>query len=94
MDNFDNFIEWMKNNTRLSESSAKKYAGAMRGIEKDLQKERLLAGGLDKVLNTSLQSLMKSYFDYPEYRDRNDIGHNLYSSAFKKFIEFTSEKQK
>ena len=90
----DNFIDWMKNIKKLSESTARQYADAMGGIEKDLQKERLLTGGLDKVSNTSLQSLMKSYFDYPEYRDRNDIGHNLYSSAFKKFIEFTSEKQK
>ena len=82
----------MKNNTRLKNSTINSYSAAMGGIEKDLQKERLLTGGLDKVSNTSLQSLMKSYFDYPEYRDRNDRGHNRYSNAFKRFIEFTSEK--
>ncbi len=86
------FEDWMEYRG-LSSSSVKKYEGAIRGALSEWARE----GGLIEGPLTGVTS--KSAFDaislgvqkLPIFVERNERGHNMYSSALAKFAEYLSE---
>lgn len=86
------FEQWMRHRG-LSESSVKKYEGAVSGV----MSEWAIDGGLMDGPLTSIQSL--SRFDsiairlrkLPIYQERNDRGHNMYNGALNKYAEYLQE---
>ncbi|WP_085584371.1 MULTISPECIES: HNH endonuclease [unclassified Pseudomonas] len=86
------FEDWMRHRA-LSQSSVKKYEGAIRGALSDWA----IANDLVQGPLTSLTS--KSAFDgiatkireLPVFKQRNESGHHMYSSALLKFSEYLSD---
>ncbi len=86
------FEDWMKYRG-LSESSVKKYEGAVSGV----MSEWAVDGGVLAGPLTSIQShakfveVAKALRDLPIYQERNERGHNMYNSALNKFAEYLEE---
>ncbi len=86
------FEQWMRHRG-LSESSVKKYEGAVSGV----MSEWAIDGGLMDGPLTSIQSLSRfesiaiGLRKLPIYQERNDRGHNMYNSALNKYAEYLQE---
>lgn len=86
------FEEWMRHRG-LSESSVKKYEGAVNGV----MSEWAIQGGFMNGPISSIQS--RGRFELvaialrklPIYQERNDRGHNMYNSALNKYAEYLEE---
>ncbi len=86
------FEQWMRHRG-LSESSVKKYEGAINGV----MSEWAISAGLTDGPLTSVQS--QSRFDViaiglrslQVFQNQNDRGHNMYSSALNKYAEYLQE---
>ena len=87
-----NFEDWMTHRG-LSASSVEKYLGAIQGslsqwaIDNDLT-----AGPLTSFTSQiSFNALALKIRSLPVFQERNDRGHNMYSSALTKFSEYLCE---
>lgn len=86
------FEQWMRHHG-LSESSVKKYDGAISGVIS----EWAISGGLMDGPLTSILSLSKfksiavNIRKLPIYQERNERGHKMYGSALNKYAEYLEE---
>lgn len=86
-----NFNNWLIKN--LSKSSAKKYESAIKG---SISGWAIEAGIIDKPLTEirskyQFQTIAESIQKLDIFNERDAIGHNMYSSALKKYGEFLEE---
>ncbi|MFI8380822.1 HNH endonuclease [Pseudomonas sp. NPDC079086] len=86
------FEKWMKLRG-LSESSIKKYEGAVSGTMSEWAvQEGLLDGPLTSIQSYSqFEKIAIGLQNNPTYQERNDRGHHMYSSALKKYTEYLQE---
>lgn len=77
----------------LSESSIKKYEGAISGAMSEWAvNEGLLDGPLTSIQSHSqFEKIVIDLQKIPTYQERNDRGHHMYSSALKKYTEYLQE---
>lgn len=86
----NNFSKWLKSNKRISQSSIKKYVGAVRTIGRSLSEE------LDqevKIFNISTelefnQIMLLINEDNPKTFNRYNTGNNMYSIGMRYYGEF------
>ncbi len=85
------FDAWMRS-TGLSESSVLKYSGAIEGSLTDWASEAGLIEGniLDIASKADFDSLSIKIKQLDVFKERNNTGHSMYSSALNKFSEFLS----
>lgn len=86
------FEEWMRHRG-LSESSVKKYEGAVSGVmSKWAVDGGLMDGPLTSILShRRFESIATGLRRLPIYQERNDRGHNMYNSALNKYAEYLQE---
>lgn len=86
------FEDWMRHRG-LSPSSVKKYDGAVRGVMSEWAMDNgLIQGPLISLNSQSEFEIIASKIRaLPIYKERNERGHHMYSSALLKFSEFLSE---
>ena len=86
------FEEWMRYRG-LSESSVKKYEGAIAGAMSEWAFEGgVLEGPLTSIQSpTQFDSICIKLRALPIYQERNERGHNMYSSALNKYAEYLKE---
>lgn len=86
------FEQWMKYRG-LSDSSIKKYSGAINGIMSDWAiEEGLMDGPLTSIQSARRFKLIDVELrKLPIYCERNERGHNMYSSALSKYTEYLQE---
>lgn len=86
------FESWMRQKG-LSESSAKKYSGAVTGpLTAWANLNSILNGPLTAVKNLStFQPISSAIQKLPIFIERNSTGHQMYSSALVKFAEFLQQ---
>ncbi|MBY4678968.1 HNH endonuclease [Marinobacterium arenosum] len=86
------FENWMRLRG-LSESSVKKYEGAVSGVMSEWAIDGgILDGPLTSILSHSrFESIAISLRELPIYQERNDRGHNMYNSALNKYAEYLQE---
>lgn len=77
----------------LSESSVKKYEGAVSGAMSEWAIDGgLMNGPLTSILSHSrFESISIKLRKLPIYQERNDRGHNMYNSALNKYAEYLQE---
>jgi putative restriction endonuclease len=87
------FEKWMRLRG-LSESSVKKYEGAISGTMSEWAvHEGLLDGPLTSIQSYSqFEKIAIDLQNTPIYQERNDRGHHMYSSALKKYTEYLQER--
>ncbi|MCL1140226.1 HNH endonuclease [Shewanella pneumatophori] len=86
------FEDWMCHKG-LSESSIKKYSGAVNGVLSDWAIEGgIVAGSLASIsCHSQFHSIASSVRKLPIYLERNKTGHGMYNSALSKYSEYLSE---
>jgi predicted restriction endonuclease len=86
------FEDWMRHRG-LSLSTVKKYDGAVRGVMSEWAMDNgLIQGPLISLNNQSEFEIIASKIRaLPIYKERNERGHHMYSSALLKFSEYLSE---
>ena len=86
------FEEWMRHRG-LSESSVKKYEGAVSGAMSEWAVDGgLMDGPLTSILSHSrFESIATGLRKLPIYQERNERGHNMYNSALNKYAEYLQE---
>lgn len=86
------FEYWMRLRG-LSESSVKKYEGAISGVmSKWAIDGGIMDGPLTSILSHSrFESIVISLRKLPIYQERNERGHNMYNSALNKYAEYLQE---
>lgn len=86
------FEDWMRLRG-LSESSVKKYEGAVRGAMSEWAiAEGIMGGPLTSILSHSrFESIAIRLRNIPIYQERNERGHNMYNSALNKYAEYLQE---
>ncbi|QHD55770.1 hypothetical protein AYI83_19200 [Shewanella algae] len=77
----------------LSESSVKKYEGAVSGAMSQWVIEGgIMDGPLTSILSHSrFESIATRLRNLPIYQERNERGHNMYNSALNKYAEYLQE---
>lgn len=86
------FKKWMSH-TGLSESSSLKYDRAIRGALSEWAVENhLTEGPLTTITSrTHFEAISKNIHNLPIFIDRNERGHQMYSSALLKYAEYLAE---
>ena len=86
------FEDWMRLRG-LSESSVKKYEGAISGALSEWAIEGgIIDGPLTSILSHSrFESIAIDLRKLPIYQERNDRGHSMYNSALNKYAEYLQE---
>jgi putative restriction endonuclease len=86
------FEQWMKHRG-LSESSVRKYAGAIGGALSEWAIEAaLMEGPLTSIQSSRrFQSIAIELRKLPIYQERNERGHSMYNSALVKYTEYLYE---
>jgi putative restriction endonuclease len=86
------FEDWMRLRG-LSESSVKKYEGAVSGAMSEWAIEgRIMDGPLTSILSHSrFELIANSLRKLPIYQERNDRGHSMYNGALNKYAEYLQE---
>ncbi len=86
------FEDWMRLRG-LSESSVKKYEGAINGAMSEWAIDGgIMDGPLTSVLSHSrFEAIAIRLRELPIYQERNERGHNMYNSALNKYAEYLLE---
>lgn len=86
------FENWMRQQG-LSESSVKKYGGAVSGpLTAWANKNSILAGPLSNIKDWStFHAISTQIQKLPIFLDRNSTGHQMYSNALVKFAEYLQQ---
>lgn len=86
------FKDWMKLRG-LSESSVKKYEGAISGVMSEWAiKGGIMNGPLTSILSHSrFESIAVRLRNLSIYQERNERGHHMYNSALNKYAEYLLE---
>ena len=83
------FSEWMRKETELSENSIGKYTSAVYKITNELLKMKPEYSSVDELVrNEDLNQLKDHWLSVPENKELDERGKSMYSSGFKKLIEF------
>lgn len=86
------FEDWMRLRD-LSESSVRKYEGAISGAMSEWAIDGgIISGPLTSILSHSrFESIANRLRNLPIYQERNERGHNMYSCALNKYAEYLQE---
>ncbi|MGH1540275.1 MAG: HNH endonuclease [Arenicella sp.] len=86
------FEDWMRLRG-LSESSVKKYEGAISGAMSEWAMDGgIIDGPLTSILSHSrFKPIATRLRKLPIYQERNERGHNMYNSALNKYSEYLQE---
>jgi len=86
------FEDWMRLRG-LSESSVKKYEGAVSGAMSEWAIDGgIMSGPLTSILSHSrFEAIAIRLRNLPIYQERNERGHNMYNSALNKYAEYLQE---
>ncbi|MCT8857522.1 HNH endonuclease [Shewanella xiamenensis] len=92
MESVVTFEDWMRLRG-LSESSVKKYEGAVSGALSEWAIDGgIMDGPLTSILSYSrFESIAIALRELQIYQERNDRGHNMYNSALNKYAEYLQE---
>lgn len=86
------FEEWMLHRG-LSSSSVEKYVGAIQGpLSQWAVENNIMAGPLTSLTSiTAFDDVATKIRTLPIFQERNERGHNMYSSALVKFAQYLAE---
>lgn len=86
------FEDWMRLRG-LSESSVKKYEGAVSGVMSEWAiNSGIMDGPLTSIFSHSrFEATATRLRDLPVYQERNERGHSMYNSALNKYAEYLLE---
>jgi predicted HNH restriction endonuclease len=82
------FEKWLKNNNK-----SLRHANTLQTIANDLKKVHYTNHNIFAINNLQqAQRVKEDYFNIDEYHDKNERGHNMYNSAFNRYLEFLASE--
>ena len=89
------FLNWMYKNTKLSKYNQRRYIGAMNKISYKVLEINPKYSFIEELIkSTQAENLINLFFALTEIRSFNDKGNRMYSSAFKKILQFQNDQIK
>lgn len=88
----DDFSQWMKNNSNLSESSVYKYTRAVNTISNEMLEQRIINKSLLNMNIVELDIAINNIFNNMFFIEKNTRGDNMYSNALKQYRFFVQER--
>ena len=85
------FINWMTNNTKLSEASIKKYAGAVKTTSKEMIEYNVIYKPLLEMNIFELDLAISKIISNPDFIKKNTVGNKMYSNSLKQLRCFNIE---
>lgn len=88
----DDFSQWMKNNSNLSESSVYKYTRALNTISNEMLEQRIINKRLLNMNIVELDIAINNIFNNMFFIEKNTRGDKMYSNALKQYRFFMQER--
>ena len=88
----DDFSQWMKNNSNLSESSVYKYTRAVNTISNEMLEQRIINKRLLNMNIVELDIAINNIFNNMFFIEKNTRGDKMYSNALKQYRFFMQER--
>lgn len=83
------FEKWLKKNNKSA-----RHVSTMQTISNDLKQVNYYDYDIFAINNLQqAQKAKKDYFSFDELHDKNERGHNMYNSAFNRYLEFLETKE-
>ncbi len=89
----DDFYEWLKENTTLSESSLKHYKGGVRTISAEMLEKRVISMPLEEMSVEQLEIAIFNIFNNLNFIEKNKVGTRMYSNSLKHFLAFFKDSK-
>lgn len=84
----ENFPLWMKETTKLSDSSISKYSRAINAISKDMMSIGVISKPIYEMSLSELDIIIPLILSNPEFIQKNDRGKRMYSNGLKQFRSY------
>ncbi|MCD8327661.1 MAG: HNH endonuclease [Ruminococcus sp.] len=88
----DDFSQWMKMNSKLSDSSVYKYEHAINTISIDMQKIGIINKSLLNMNLSELDVAVYVILRTPQFIEKNIRGNHMYSNSLKQFRMFSLDR--
>ena len=93
------FLEWLENSKKsngqyLSDSSAKKYNGALDTITNEMIDEGVINKRIREMNLEEFLRIEKIILNNPKFLLKDSVGNKMYSNALKKFKDFLRSSDK
>lgn len=82
------YINWLLENTNLSEASVERYESGVRVISEEMLQAKIIDKPLDEYDTTELAIAILLIFNNEEFIHKNTVGKNMYSNSIKHFQAF------
>ena len=85
MNIINEFADWLKENSTLSDSSIYKYSRAVNTVSNDMQEKGIITESLLTMPNVQLDRAIAVILHDSEFIQKNTTGNNMYSNSLKHF---------
>lgn len=85
------FTNWMAAHTELSSVSIKKYVGAVRVTSREMLEAGVIPKPLTDMNLMEIDIAVAAILGNPQFRTKNKIGNNMYSSSIKQYRYFLKD---
>lgn len=82
------FCDWLKENTSLSDSSIEHYERGLRAVSKDLIEWNVIKKPLSEMSLVEYNIAISIIFTNPNFINKNKIGGRMYSNSLKHYASF------
>ena len=83
------FEKWLQDNNK-----SLRHASIMQTISNDLQKVHYVDYDIFSISSLyQAERVKEDYFNFNEFYDKNERGHNMYNSAFNRYLEFLESEE-
>lgn len=82
------FYDWLKENTVLSDTSIEHYERGFRAASKDLLEWNVISKPLDEMTLAEYEVALFLAFANPDFQNKNKIGGRMYSNSLKHYASF------
>lgn len=91
--NTNNFTDWLRNK-RLTESTIRKYLGAISGpLSEWASTNGIYTAGLFNISDSlEFSTVSTGLMDLAIFKERNETGHQMYSAALSRYSEFLADR--
>ena len=84
----NDFCDWLKENTSLSDSSIEHYERGFRAVSKDMIEWNVIKKPLSEMTLAEYNIAVSIIFTNPNFSNKNKIGGRMYSNALKHYASF------
>ena len=87
----NDFIDWLSDNTNLSERSIKRYESGVRVVSKEMLMKKIISVPLENMSPTQMEIAIFNIFLDEDFIKKDSVGKGMYSNSLKHFLSFIKD---